>query len=71
MELTIYYFNTKTQDRIGFVKFLNSLGLGLKQSKELMDGMLKGKPITLSVSEDKQDYVRSSLERFNMKYELC
>lgn len=53
VQVTICFFKTKNQERLRFVSALNKYGveIGLGKSKELLDEMLSGKKIVISVLE--------------------
>ena len=67
--LIINHFEQKNQDRLRFVQVLNdTLNIGLKKSKMLMDAMIDGQPIEVEVNEDLIANFEKNLKELNLNF---
>ncbi|AWX44805.1 hypothetical protein HME9304_01810 [Flagellimonas maritima] len=67
--LIINGFKTKEQYRIQFTNFLKEFGrYGLKDAKNLLDGMIDGESIEIELYEKDIQNAESILNKLNMDY---
>jgi hypothetical protein len=70
IKYVINYFEEKNQNRIEFVQLLNdTLKIGLKESKMLMDNMLDGNPIIANIHRDFAADFESHLVKMKVNFE--
>jgi len=57
-------------NKVGFTKFLRQFGYSLSAAKNITDGLLEGRPVTLEIEDGELGRIHSELEALRAKFRL-